>query len=166
MKRVVRTKRLVDPPESPAIRSWNTWRRRGKFSNVRNSSASSSRNVTGAPERLRAPWKNATSESNASRGDRASADTSGAVKGEAISTVRSRRSGVVAERSMSMYWQPDGPSRSRSRRSRNVRPVPQPPTSTGIRAGRASSAESTRRSNPGRAMVIARPSSRGVSSAA
>ena len=131
------TKWLVDPKAPRSDRGTHA-AGVGKFSNVRNSSVRRAGTSPAAPERPRAPWKKATSESNASRGDRASADTSGAVKGEAISTVRSSRSGVVAERSTSML-----PAARRSQ------PLAQP--ASRIRAARA--AASHQHGNPRRPRV-------------
>ena len=132
---------------------------RGKFSNVRNSSTSSSRNVTGAPDRPRAPWKNASSASKASRGE---SRLGGHVRRR--ETARSSAPCAAGARAWSpsarrrCTGSPTGPAARATGAAGSVRPVPQPPTSTGIRAGGASSAESTRRSNPGARWSSARPS--------
>ena len=65
--------------------------------------------------------------------------------GDAPVTARRNRSGVVAVRSTSMYCAAVRPMRSRSWCSSVVRPLPHPPTSTGMRDGDASSAAATRR---------------------
>ena len=80
------------------------------------------------------------------------------MNGDAASTAAWNRSGVLAERSTSMYWQLVRPKRSASACSSVVRPVPQPPSTTGTRDGAASSDAVTRRSRPAWGAIMSRDS--------
>ena len=140
--RLVRTNRL--PLEARlSTNSCSTRRRPGKLSNVRSSRNSSSRNVAGSPAALRARAKKASVASKAPRAPAGAPSLTG--NGAVAATARRKRSGVVAVRSTSMYCADVRPRRSRSCCSSVVRPLPHPPTSTGIRDGEASSAATMRR---------------------
>ena len=88
----------------------------------------------------RAVSKKASSASNASRALVGAVSEPCQRNGEVDVTAARNRSGVVAQRSTSMYWAALRPMRSLRRRSKDVRPVPHPPRMTGIREGVASSA--------------------------
>ena len=134
---------------------------RGSF---RTSAARALRRAGTSPGRspARARVSRRSVRSNASRAERRLASPASAVdvNGDAAATARWKRSGVLAARSTSMYWHWSRPSRSASACSSVVRPVPQPPSTTGMRGGRRP------RARPGRAARVRRgePSSARVSS--
>src|SRR5207253_3192001 len=97
----------------------------------------------GSPLPFFARLKNASVASNAARAPAGAGSVTG--NGELDTIALRKRSGVVAQRSTSIYRAPVRPSRSLICCTSVVRPLPQPPTRTGIREGDASSAASTRR---------------------
>ena len=150
-KRVVSTKRF-GLSHRAVQNSRSAPRSPGKLWNVRISSTSSSRNVTLPPFGVRASARNAHKRSNAARAARGSSvpgSAAGAWQRVARVTAARKPSGVVAARSISMR-SVSGPRRAPRRFRSDVRPIPQPPTTTGIRGGTASSAVRILRSMTGR----------------
>ena len=97
-------------------------------------------------------------ERRVERRARARAVRAGDENGDAAVTALQKRSGVVAVRSTSMYCDVERPTRSRTCCSSVVRPLPQPPSRTGIREGVASSAAMMRRVSVVRGVIMSRAS--------
>ena len=141
--RLVRTNRL--PLEARlSTNSCSTRRRPGKLSNVRSSRNSSSRNVAGSPAARAGAGEEGERgvEGAAGAGRRAFADRKR--RGRRRPRAESVRASSPCARRRSTA-PTSGPADRASCCSSVVRPLPHPPTSTGIRDGDASSAETMRR---------------------
>ena len=155
VKRDARTKR-DGLAASRATSSRCTCRRPGKFSNVRMSRTSSSRNVAGAPSGVdrAVEERHQRVEGRARRcRRRRAAGSRPDAAGWRRRTAARQRSGVVAAAPKSRYWLRLVAERPAAAGAAGTcGPLPQPPSTTGMRP--ASSDASTRRSSAGRSTII------------